>query len=256
MMTLDDTQISNILFHPRKEEWGYTPEGIPTVTVSGRDNIGGYLHLHPTSETLLIFFHGNGEIAADYDEIASYFTSCGVSFWIVDYRGYGRSSGSPAYHYMFEDAESILNDIPRLAQTVGRTFDRILVMGRSLGSASALYLASRHAQRLSGLLLDSPYADGLKMIYRLSGLIVRKDEVAGFVDNIDFVSTVTLPTLILHGTIDQIIPLSDARALIDACANPGKILVPIEGAGHNDLMFRAGMRYWESIRIWIESLPR
>jgi pimeloyl-ACP methyl ester carboxylesterase len=255
MMTLDDTRISNILFHPRKEEWGYTPAGIPTVTVSGQNHIGGCLHLHPTSEILLIFFHGNGEIAADYDDIASYFTSCGVSFWIVDYRGYGRSSGSPAYPFMFEDAEAVLNDISRLEQTVGRTFGRVLVMGRSLGSASALYLASRHAQQLDGLLLDSPYADGLKLIYRLSGVLVRKEDIAGFVDNIDYMRTVTLPTLIIHGTIDQIIPLSDARALIDACGNSGKKLVEIEGAGHNDLMFRSGMIYWESICLITGSLP-
>lgn len=254
MITLDDTRISHILFHPRQEERGYVPVGIPTITVSGQVKIGGYLHPHPTSETFLVFFHGNGEIAADYDDIASYFTDCGVSFWIVDYRGYGRSTGTPAYRYMFEDAEAVLNDISRLTQTVARTFDRVLVMGRSLGSASALYLASRHARRLDGLLLDSPYSDGLKLINRLSGMPVRKEEVAGFVDNHDYMRTVNLPTLIIHGTIDQIIPFSDAMALIDACGSLEKKLVPIEGAGHNDLMFRAGMLYWESIRIWIDSL--
>ncbi len=111
-MKPDDNIISRILFHPRAEEPGYVPEGIRTVTTSGNAEIGGYLHLHPTNDALLLFFHGNGEIAADYDDIASFFTSCGVSFWSVDYRGYGKSTGLPAYSLMFDDAEALLNDIP------------------------------------------------------------------------------------------------------------------------------------------------
>ncbi|MFH0997531.1 MAG: alpha/beta fold hydrolase [Pseudomonadota bacterium] len=247
-MKPDDTIISRILFHPREEVPGYVPEGIRTITESGNARIGGYLHLHPTSDTLLLFFHGNGEIAAEYDDISSYFTACGVSFWSVDFRGYGRSSGLPTYSLMFDDAEALLDDIPRMARTVGRTFNRILVMGRSLGSASAIFLASRHGSKLSGLLLDSPYADGLKLINRLSGIALNRQDLPEFMDNIDLMRIADLPTLIIHGTFDQIIPISDARALYNACVNTAKSLVEIEGAGHNDLMFRGADRYWPSVR--------
>lgn len=247
-MKPNDTGISRILFHPRKEAPGYVPEGIRTVTKSGNAQICGYLHLHPTSDALLLFFHGNGEIAADYDDIASFFTDCGISFWIADYRGYGRSSGLPAYSLMFTDAEALLNDIPRMAQAVGRTFGHLLVMGRSLGSASAIFLASSHASKFRGLLLDSPYADGLKLIYRLSGIALKKQDLPEFMDNIDLMRTAELPTLIIHGTLDQIIPVSDARALYSACPNTAKQLVEIEGAGHNDLMFRGAERYWSAVR--------
>ena len=54
--------------------------------------------------------------------------------------------------------------------------------------------------------------------------------------------------------IPTVTPLSEARALIDACGNSGKKLVEIEGAGHNDLMFRSGMIYWESICLMTGSL--
>jgi uncharacterized protein len=253
-MKPDDHIISRILFHPRAEEPGYVPEGIRTVTASGNAEIGGYLHLHSTSETLLLFFHGNGEIAADYDDIASFFTNCGVSFWSVDYRGYGKSTGLPAYSLMFDDAQALMNDIPRMGKTVGRTFKRILVMGRSLGSASAIFLASRHGVKLCGLILDSPYADGLKLIFRLSGMALNKEDLPAFVDNIDLMRTVDLPTLIIHGTIDQIIPISDARALYNACPNAIRRLVEIEGAGHNDLMFSGAERYWSAIRDHIRQV--
>lgn len=247
-MNPDDNIISSILFHPREEEPGYVPEGIRTVTTSGNAKIGGYLHLHPTSDTLLLFFHGNGEIAADYDDIASFFTDCDISFWCVDYRGYGRSTGLPAYSLMFDDAEALLHDLPRLSQLVGRTFGRVLAMGRSLGSAPAIFLASRHASKVSGLILDSPYADGLNLIRRLSGIALNRLDLPEFVYNIDRMHAIDLPTLIIHGAVDQIIPISDARALYNACTNKDKRLVEIEGAGHNDLMFRGGDRYWSSIR--------
>lgn len=250
-MKTDDAAITRILFHPREEDRGYVPSGIPTLTASGNARIGGYLHLHPTSDSLLLFFHGNGEIAADYDDIEAFFTACGISFWVVDFRGYGRSTGSPAYSLMFQDAEALLNDIPRLSQTTGRAFERILVMGRSLGSASALFLASRHAPQIRGLLLDSPYADGIRLIYRLSGLLLNRSDLIGFEDNIDLMRTVHLPALIIHGTADQIIPVTDARALYSACGNEGCRLVEIEGAGHNDLMFRDADRYWHAIRDFI-----
>jgi pimeloyl-ACP methyl ester carboxylesterase len=256
LMKPDDTIISRILFHPREEAPDYVPEGIRTVTVSGNAKIGGYLHLHPTSDTLLLFFHGNGEIAAEYDDIASLFTGCGVSFWSADYRGYGKSSGMPAYSLMFDDGEAFFSDIPRMALAVGRMFSRILVMGRSLGSAPALFLASRHASKLCGLILDSPYADGLKLVYRLSGIALDRQELPDFMDNIDLMRAADLPTLIIHGTIDQIIPVSDARALYSACQNPVRRLIEIDGAGHNDLMFRGGNRYWSSIREHIiQTIP-
>lgn len=255
-MKPDDTTISSILFHPRQEYAGVVPAGIRTITPSGSAEIGGYLHLHPTSDTLLLFFHGNGEIAADYDDIASFFIDSDVSFWIVDYRGYGRSSGLPAYSLMFEDATALIDDIPRLARAVGRTFRHIVVMGRSLGSASAIYLGARHAAKLSGLILDSPYANGLELIYRLSGIAITRQDLPEFQDNIDLMRTVSLPTLIIHGTVDQIIPISDARALYNACTDKIRWLVEIDGAGHNDLMLTGADQYWSAIRKHItQSIP-
>ncbi|MCX5883939.1 MAG: alpha/beta hydrolase, partial [Deltaproteobacteria bacterium] len=73
----------------------------------------------------------------------------------------------------------------------------------------------------------------------------------------DLMRTADLPTLIIHGTIDQIIPVSDARALYNACVNTVRRLVEIDGAGHNDLMFRGGDRYWSSVREHIvQTIPK
>jgi len=155
-MLLDEKSVTQYLFHPRGEDKGYSPQGIPTQTQCDGAVVCGYLHENRTSDTLLLFFHGNGEIAADYDSLVRLFTNCGVSYWVMDYRGYGRSTGAPSFSHMIQDAEKVLHDIPRLAKTLGREFRHTIVMGRSLGSASAIHLAATHADVLNGLILDSP----------------------------------------------------------------------------------------------------
>lgn len=149
-MILDDEPVTQAVFHPRPEPYGYSPTGEPTLTSSDGAEIAGYLHLSQASDTLLIFFHGNGETAADYDSLVSTYTDAGVSCWIVDYRGYGRSTGAPSFSTMLKDAEAVLADIRRVGAAINRDFRQVIVMGRSLGSASAIHLAATcvHSSRM------------------------------------------------------------------------------------------------------------
>jgi pimeloyl-ACP methyl ester carboxylesterase len=251
MMHIDDPAVSRVVFHPRKEGWGYAPRGIRTETQCRDAMIGGYLHVCKSGDALMLFFHGNGEIAADYDVLADLYTDCGVSFWVVDYRGYGRSTGMPSFSQMFTDADMIFKDIPRAGDIAGKRFDKVLVMGRSLGSASAIYLSSTRPEGLHGLLLDSPFADGLGLIHRMGGPNLGITDVPGFVDNLELMKRCTLPTLIIYGTEDRIIPISDAKALYESCKSKTKRLVEIRGAGHNDILLRGFETYRSEIRDYI-----
>lgn len=251
IMNIDDALTTRVVFHPRPEESGYVSKGIPTETESGDAVIGGYLHLHRESDALIVFFHGNGEIAADYDELAPVYVGSGASLWVLDYRGYGRSTGFPSYSRMFSDAESVAKDIPRIAELANRSFRQVFVMGRSLGSAPAIFLAAGHSHRFDGLLLDSPFSDGLRLIARLGGPNLKETEMCGVVNNIDRMVSCRIPTLIIHGTDDWIIPVSDADELLSACKSEQKKLVKIRGAGHNDLLFRGFATYCKEIREFI-----
>lgn len=250
-MNLDDPVISQVVFYPRREPAGYSPRGIATTTDAGTAQIGGYLHPHPSSGTLMLFFHGNGEIAADYDDLAGFYTGCGLSFWVLDYRGYGRSTGAPVYSRMAADAEAVLADVPAAARQAGIEPERLLVMGRSLGSAAAIHLAAAFPENLQALVLDSPFAHGPELIRRIGGPRLGASELAGFVDNIDRMRRCELPTLILHGTQDMIIPVSEARELYAACPSRSKELIEVEGAGHNDLLVRGFRRYFEAVRALV-----
>ena len=246
-MIFDDKSVTQAVFHPRPEQYGYSPTGVPTTTLSDGAEITGYLHERKSSDTLLIFFHGNGEIAADYDSLVSIYTDCGVSCWVIDYRGYGRSTGTPSFSTMFKDADAILADVPRLGAAINREFRQIFIMGRSLGSASAIHLASTHPA-LAGLVLDSAYADGLALIARLGGPSISRKDVPGFKDNIDKIRQCQMPTLIIHGTDDQIIPITDAKALFKNCPNKSKRMLEVRGAGHNDLFLVGFSEYCRELK--------
>ena len=269
-MILDGDTVTRVVFHPRPELPRYTPQGIATITASDGVDIAGYLHPCPTSQTLVIFFHGNGELAASYDHHASNFLDCGVSYWAVDYRGYGRSTGTPSFSAMFKDAEAILADVSRLGQSVHQNFQQVIVMGRSLGSASAIHLAALGAPSVVGLVLDSAYADDLALIARLGGPNIPKAYVfvyetshdssssaepqitkRPYEDNLDKMRRCQLPTLIIHGTDDKIIPFRDAIALFEACPSDAKQIIPIEGAGHNNLRLVGFSKYCNALRNYL-----
>ena len=254
-MHVDDPIVSQIVFHPRAEPLNQRSVGICTETVSGGEKIGGYLYLHPESRILTIFFHGNGEIAVDYDDLSQFYVAGGISFWVVDYRGYGKSTGTPSYTKMFVDAEAIFHDIEKIEKIYGRSFHKVMVMGRSLGSASAIYLASSHPDRVSALILDSPFSHGPALISRLGGPKLPAEALSGG-DNIDRIKTIRMPCLIIHGSQDWIIPISDAEALHKACPSQKKKLIKIEGAGHNDLLIRGFNIYFAEIKALIESIAR
>jgi len=248
MMWIDDDFVTRAVFHPRPELHGYLPVGVATTTPTDDAEIAGYVHENQESNALLVFFHGNGEIAADYDSLAEIYTACGASCWIVDYRGYGRSTGTPSFSHMFRDAEAVLEDVPRIAKMLDRDFAHVIVMGRSLGSASAIHLASRYTSSLAGLVLDSPYADGPALIARLGCPASSGQATADFEDNQDKIGRCHLPTLIIHGTSDRIIPVADARLLYERCPAKAKKLIEVEAAGHNDLLVTGFAQYCTELR--------
>lgn len=250
----DADRIGQIIFHPRVEPEGYSPIARPTQTQAAGATIAGYLHPSDASDALCILFHGNGEIAADYDFLAPMYADCGVSCWIVDYRGYGRSTGTPTFSKMLADAEAIYADIPRLEATIQREFKQIIVMGRSLGSASALHLAAIHGSSLAGLVLDSPYADGPALVARLSGIPFSRQDFPDFEDNLDKIRQCQLPVFIVHGTEDRIIPITEAEALFAACPSATKQLLKIPGAGHNDMLAVAFQDYYTGLKSYFATL--
>jgi fermentation-respiration switch protein FrsA (DUF1100 family) len=247
---LDRPEILMFLFHPRPE-WGDPgTEGRGEdllIPVEGDVSVGARLHMCKKAAPTILFFHGNGEIVADYDDMGLVYNRIGINFLPVDYRGYGRSTGRPTITAMMRDCHIIFDFAKHWLRDKGCQGPLIL-MGRSLGSASALELASHHRERVDGLIVESGFAFSgplLKLLgVDLGAIGFREDAGLG---NLDKIRTFDKPTLIIHAELDHIIPFSDGQALYDASPAPDKTLLKIAGANHNDIFMRGFSDYMAAI---------
>jgi len=253
---LDAPEIVNGLFYPRKAVQGTsrvpnTRDGtIPVET----DVALGYRFYTPPQDTdaVIVFFHGNGEVAADYDFVVPLFFEIKVALLVVDYRGYGWSSGQPLTSTLLSDAESVL---PALDAMLGdlRGKPRVL-MGRSLGSAPAIHLAYHHADAFAGLIIESGFAD-MPSVFRRLGIPVDLDAVSDVpVGNVARMRSIMLPLLVIHGEDDNLLPVENGQKLFDAAPGTEKTLLRVPHAGHNNLLSVAPDRYVGAIAAFIRSL--
>ena len=249
---LDQPQVLQFLFHPRPE-YGLPPgaSGYDDVLIPVADTdikIGARFHMAAAQNVNILFFHGNGEIVSDYNELGTVYNQLGLNFLAVDYRGYGRSTGSPTVSSMMQDCHRIFDFVIDWLQTRQYT-GPLVVMGRSLGSASALELAAARESAFDGLIIESGFAYAGPLL-KLLGIDI---DALGFVEaegfgNAEKIAHFSKPILIIHAENDHIIPFADGQALFEAAQSQTKTLLKIPGANHNDIFMRGLRPYLEAIQ--------
>lgn len=248
---LDRPEVLGVLFHPRRDvDVPHLGAGTRTVRIAVDDGIhvGGKIYAAKPGAPVILYFHGNGEIASDYESIAPIYVQLGMTLFVVDYRGYGISNGAPTATALINDAWTTYEQTAGILAEQGIEAGDLYLMGRSLGSAAALEIADRAGDGIKGLILESGFAHTLALIERI-GFVRPADadeERDGF-GNLEKMARVTAPTLIIHGERDWIIPVSDGKDLFEACPAENKKLVTIPAAGHNDLMLIGQREYFGSI---------
>ncbi len=152
-----------------------------------------------------IFFHGNAEIIDYLDEIVTPYQQLGVSVYLPEYRGYGRAGGTPSESAIIDDALRFYDELIKRPD-VDKT--RIILHGRSLGGGPATALASMRPSK--ALVLQSVFTSTADMAntYGAPGFVARHP-----FRNDRIIPTLSLPILIAHGTVDDIIPVSQGREL-------------------------------------------
>ncbi len=156
---LDRRGLARGLFYPRRD-LSRPPPGATDHRIEVEEGVEVACRFYPLdpSRPAVLFFHGNGEIASDYDGIAPAYHGIGANLWVVDYRGYGGSDGIPSFASLFADAHPVLARFHSLLDEEGFTAGRF-VMGRSLGSLPAAELAATAHERLAGLIIESGAPD-------------------------------------------------------------------------------------------------
>ncbi len=253
---LDTPLILENLFFPRKAR---PSSGNRSDTFDGmipveQGVILGYrLYARDKKFPLTLYFHGNGEIVTDFDNIALMYHLAGTSLLVVDYRGYGWSAGEPLLSILATDAEVVVKALPKLLSQHGIENVPLYVKGRSLGSAPAIHVAYKFPEMFRGLIIESGYADA-PSLFRRFGLTISPELLADDnlpLNNVGKLARVRLPLLVLHGEQDRIIPIEHGRRLYDAAITDDKTLEVIHGAGHNNLLAIGMERYFAAIRDFI-----
>jgi pimeloyl-ACP methyl ester carboxylesterase len=124
-------------------------------------------------------------------------------------------------------------------------------MGRSLGSAAAIEVAAHTGERLAGMIIESGFARTFALLSRLGIHIEGADEERDGFGNLSKIKRVSLPTLILHGQDDRLIPPSEGHSLYEHSAAQQKRLVIIPRAGHNDIMHAGKEQHFQAIREFV-----
>ncbi|MFX0021967.1 MAG: alpha/beta hydrolase [Candidatus Hermodarchaeota archaeon] len=237
---IDHPTVSSTIFYPRKSP-------VPTILspnikilklqVTKKIIIGGYFYLNDSSLPTILLFHGNGEIAADYQYFLDFFFDCGVNLAVVDFRGYGFSSGEPIYSSLISDALPVYNEFHKWMNR-NKLKDSLFLLGRSLGSACTSEIGSHNPDSLRGIIFESGFASMYNMmtrLFRISGPDVTPEGLSEY-SNDTRIRKFQKPVLIIHGTNDWVIPCDEGKLIYENIPEGvDKKLVLIEGAGHNDI---------------------
>jgi pimeloyl-ACP methyl ester carboxylesterase len=176
---------------------------------------------------LILYFHGNTRSIKGWAKYAKDFYRYDYDVLLVDYRGFGKSTGKRGETGMHEDMQFIYNS---LAKEYAE--DHLIVYGRSLGSGFAAKLAADNHPRY--LILDSPYYNFTKVIERFLPILPIRFVLRYHFRTDRWLQKVNCPVYIIHGTRDWLIPIRHSEQLQKI--NPRKItLIRIHGGGHNNL---------------------
>ena len=241
---LDDISVSMNAFYPRKN-WSSPPQGAVDHFVPVGDGISLSCRFFPvgTEAPTILFFYGNGETATDYNGIAPFYNRTGVNFFVADYRGYGRSDGWPSFTAMLADSRLVLDHVGGMLADGGYG-GRLYVMGRSMGRHSAFELAANCGDRLDGVIIESGRPILGNFVHGLPPQQSKALEAA----YLEKVSSITIPSLVIHGELDELAPVQQAVEMHHCFQSQDKRLLTIPGAGHNDLLYHGINEYFGAIR--------
>ncbi len=223
---------TNLIFQPTKlekdykfsSEFNYEEVFLPT---SDGNKING-LFFSDSSDYVILYFHGNAGSLDSWQYVYTNFQSLGYNFFIIDYRGYGKSTGEISEEGFYIDAKTAYNYLLEK----GFKENQIIIYGRSIGSGVAVNLACD--KNINALILEAPFTSLKKLVtakypYLLPSLYLKYE-----FNNLEKINRVNSPLLVLHGRNDNVIPFKYGKELFEEFKGKKEFL-PIENGQHNNL---------------------
>jgi uncharacterized protein len=218
------------------DAWMETSDGV---------KIHGWWVERAGSPIVTLFLHGNAGNITNRAPRIQEIVAAGSSVLMLDYRGYGKSSGRPSEQGLYRDSEA--GFIYLLGK--GYRAEQIILHGESLGSAVAIDLASRRP--CAALILEAPFTSASDVagtvVPFVGPLLVRS------YNSLPKIRWIRVPKLFMQGDRDEVVPLRLGQELF-AAAQGSKTFWIIPGAGHNDILESAGAEYGHRLRAFYQSL--
>ena len=181
----------------------------------------------PNSQGVVFYLKGNSRSLKGWGKFAKDFVSKGYDFFMIDYRGFGKSKGRRTESILLNDAQTVYKWLSKEYPE-----EQIVVYGRSLGSGIGARLASWNDPRM--LILDSPYFSFYHQIRQYGWWLPLRYLLRYQLRTDQFIKKVTCPIYIIHGNKDRLISYAQGKRLHEISADRST-LITIEGGGHNNL---------------------
>ena len=253
---LDQPFLLQFIFYPRKDATPCPKNGFDlSVPVGDNVSISCRFYAGHREWPWILFFHGNGEVVSDYDEVSRFYHQKKINLVVADYRGYGASTGTPTLTDLVNDAHAIFKKVRE--ELLKRNLRKDpWVMGRSLGSMAALELASQHQEEMRGLIIESGFPSVVRIMFHLGvpAPIMGRENIDQ--ECLERIKKITLPTLIIHGDQDSLVPVENAKTIYQHLGSREKKLLIIPSATHNDIMIVGFKDYFKAIQQFIETTDR
>lgn len=233
--------IGNLFTYPLQHFFIMQPETLPqdhqyrlnhpfdevNIPVSHGGNINA-IHFkveHPKG--VVLYFHGNAGSLARWGHLHGDFTGRGYDLLIIDYRGYGKSTGPQNQQILYNDAVAVYEWLNQRFEA-----EDIIIYGRSMGSAMACYAAANVDAKM--LILETPFSSMKNLFYTYYKFMPKLFVFKYPFHNDQYLQQVKYPITIFQGTEDWVVPHSNASQLIPLLKE-SDTFVTIEGATHNDV---------------------
>jgi abhydrolase domain-containing protein 17 len=232
-----------MVFLPPPASYGETTPDLIFIPATDGTRIAA-LHLkNPDAKYLFLHFHGNAEDIGMSRWWLEEARKSGFEVLAVDYRGYGLSGGSPSERSYYADAQAV---VAHCSEKLGWKIESIVVHGRSLGGAAAARIAAKNP--VAAVILENAFVTA----YRV--MTVKPVLLGDRFETIDDIVKPLCPVFVIYSAQDEVIGAWHGPELFAAAPEPKKLWA-VEGAGHNDLLFISGNRYWPRIREFVDGLP-
>jgi hypothetical protein len=229
-----------LIFIPPPSSYGPGLPGLVHLPTARGDTVTGLFADAPGATFAVLFTHGNAEDIGHLADFVQAYRALGVSVLAVDYPGYGLSTGKPSEPGAYAAADAALAWLGERGFPAGK----VVLHGRSLGGAVSVDVASRAT--VAALVVESTFTSAFRVMLPWSG--IPGDRFA----SLGKLPRVRCPTLVIHGTRDEVVSFGHGRQIFAALSPEHRSAWWVEGAGHNDLLWVAGDRYWRELAAFLE----